>query len=90
MHFIPNHRQPYLSGILGDGVDPGRFPAAEAVSQRIVSLPLYPALRDEQVDRVCEAVTSLARRRRRHTRRDVTAAQAQPAQTQQTQKEALR
>ncbi len=65
VHFIPNHQQPYLRELLGDGVDPGRFPVAEAVSQRIVSLPLYPALSDEQVDRVCEAIADVARRGRR-------------------------
>jgi len=62
VHFIPNHQQPYLRELLGEGSDPGRFPGAEAVSQRNVSLPLYPALRDEQVDRVCEAIADVARR----------------------------
>lgn len=70
VHFIPNHQQPYLRELLGEGSDPGRFPGAEAVSQRNVSLPLYPTLRDEQVDRVCEAIADVARRstgRRQHT-----------------------
>jgi hypothetical protein len=35
------------------------------VFQRIVSLPLYPALRDDQVDRVCAAIAGLGRRPRR-------------------------
>ncbi len=61
VHFIPNHQQPYLRKLLGEGVDPARFPAAEAVSRRIVSLPLYPALRDDQVDRVCQAIADVAR-----------------------------
>jgi hypothetical protein len=46
-------------------VDPSRFPAAEAVFQQIVSLPLYPTLRDDQVDRVCAAIAGLRRRPRR-------------------------
>lgn len=65
VHFIPNHQQPYLRRLLGEGADPSRFPVAEAVSRRNVSLPLYPALRDEEVDRVCAAIANVARRRRR-------------------------
>jgi dTDP-4-amino-4,6-dideoxygalactose transaminase len=65
VHFIPNHQQPYLRELLEEGTDPARFPGAEAVSQRNVSLPLYPALRDDQVDRVCEAIAEVSRRKRR-------------------------
>jgi perosamine synthetase len=68
VHFIPNHQQPYLRGLLAEGTDPARFPGAEAVSQRNVSLPLYPALRDDQVDRVCDAIASLCWRKRRRGR----------------------
>jgi dTDP-4-amino-4,6-dideoxygalactose transaminase len=64
VHFIPMHTQPYLGPILGDGVDPKRFPGAETVFQQIVSLPLYPSLRDDQVDRVCAAIAGLGRRAR--------------------------
>lgn len=63
VHFIPNHQQPYLRELLGDEVDPRRFPGAEAVSERNISLPLYPALRDDQVDRVCEVIADVGRRR---------------------------
>ncbi len=68
VHFIPNHEQPYLRERLGEGVDPKRFPGADAAGRRIVSLPLYPSLRDEQVDRVCQAVADVARRARRSGR----------------------
>jgi dTDP-4-amino-4,6-dideoxygalactose transaminase len=64
VHFIPMHTQPYLGPLLGDGADPRRFPAAEAVFEQIVSLPLYPTLRDDQVDRVCAAIAGLRRSRR--------------------------
>jgi dTDP-4-amino-4,6-dideoxygalactose transaminase len=60
VHFIPNHQQPYLRRLLGNEADPGLFPEAEAVSRQIVSLPLYPSMREEQVDRVCEAIADLA------------------------------
>jgi dTDP-4-amino-4,6-dideoxygalactose transaminase len=33
----------------------GEFPVAESLGRRIVSLPLFPAMADEDVDRVCEA-----------------------------------
>ena len=61
VHFIPNHQQPYLRELLGEQADPSLFPGAEAVSQRNVSLPLYPSLRDDQVDRVCQAIADVAR-----------------------------
>ena len=60
VHFIPMHTQPYLGPLLGDGVDPARFPAADAAFQQIVSLPLYPALGDDQVDRTCAAIAEVA------------------------------
>ena len=61
VHFIPNHQQPYLRKLLKDEADPSRFPGAEEVSRRMVSLPLYPALRDDQVDRVCQAIADVRR-----------------------------
>jgi len=57
VHFIPLHQQPYFRRRLGEAA--GRFPAADAAFQRIVSLPFYPSLRDDQVDRVCEAIADL-------------------------------
>jgi dTDP-4-amino-4,6-dideoxygalactose transaminase len=63
VHFIPNHQQPYLRKLLKDEADPSRFPGAEEVSRRIVSLPLYPTLRDDQVDRVCQAIADVRQRR---------------------------
>jgi dTDP-4-amino-4,6-dideoxygalactose transaminase len=60
VHFIPNHQQPYLRRLLGSEAAAGLFPGAEAVGQQIVSLPLFPALREDQVDRVCEAIADMA------------------------------
>jgi dTDP-4-amino-4,6-dideoxygalactose transaminase len=65
VHFIPLHQQPYLYQLMGDEVNPTRFAVAEAVFQQIVSLPLYPALRDDQVDRACEVIAAFGRRRAR-------------------------
>jgi len=45
----------------GLGWRPGQFPHAERIGASIVTLPLFPAMRDEDVDRVCEtARTALA------------------------------
>jgi dTDP-4-amino-4,6-dideoxygalactose transaminase len=34
----------------------GRFPVAEQAAQQILSLPIYPDMTDEQVDRVIDRV----------------------------------
>ena len=39
----------------------GRFPIAEDIGRRIVTLPLFPAMADADVDRVCNAVRHVIR-----------------------------
>jgi dTDP-4-amino-4,6-dideoxygalactose transaminase len=39
------------------GFKPGDFPIAEHIGAGIVTLPLFPAMRDEDVDRVCTEIT---------------------------------
>jgi hypothetical protein len=51
----PLHRQKVYAGL---GYREGDFPVAEAVSRRILPLPLYPELTDEQVDYVVATVTA--------------------------------
>ena len=51
VHYIPVHRQPYYRERYGDLALPG----AEAWYARCLSLPLYPAMDDADVDRACEA-----------------------------------
>jgi dTDP-4-amino-4,6-dideoxygalactose transaminase len=58
VHFIPNHQQPYFQRLLADQVSQS-FPVADAVFPRIVSLPFYPGLTEEQIDRVCEEIDGL-------------------------------
>ena len=65
VHFIPNHQHPYLRELLGPEADPRLYPVAEEANQQMVSLPMYPTLRDEQVDRVCEAIANVATRRKK-------------------------
>ncbi len=51
VHYIPIHIQPYYQRL---GFKNGDFPAAEDYYKRALSLPLYPALSDEQQDRVVD------------------------------------
>ena len=60
VHFIPLHQQPYLRPLLEDEGGVGSFPGADGVFPQIVSLPLYPALSDDEVDRICEAIAEMA------------------------------
>lgn len=59
VHYIPVHLHPYYQKRLG--TKPGTFPVAEAAYERIVSLPMYPAMRDSDVQRVIGTVRELAR-----------------------------
>lgn len=53
---IPCHFQPAFKHL---GCLPGEFPYAEALCEEVLSLPMYPGIRDEQVDRVVEAIQQL-------------------------------
>jgi dTDP-4-amino-4,6-dideoxygalactose transaminase len=57
VHFIPLHQHPYWRerGALSDG----DFPAASAAARTAVSLPLYSAMTDADVDRVIGVVRRL-------------------------------
>ena len=54
VHFIPVHLHPYYRETFG--FKKGDFPVAEEAYERVVSLPLYPKMSDEDVERVIEAV----------------------------------
>jgi perosamine synthetase len=59
VHFIPVHRQPYYRSKYG--YDDASFPRANRVFGRALSLPIYPSMTDEQVDRVARQVLRHAR-----------------------------
>jgi UDP-4-amino-4,6-dideoxy-N-acetyl-beta-L-altrosamine transaminase len=59
VHYIPVHRQPYYRRRYGDL----KLPGADAYYQRELSLPLFPDMHDDDVDRVVEALSSIANRR---------------------------
>lgn len=56
VHYIPVYLQPYY---LERGYEPGLCPNAEALYDNMMSLPLYYAMSDKDVDDVIEAVTKL-------------------------------
>jgi dTDP-4-amino-4,6-dideoxygalactose transaminase len=56
---IPLHLQPVFASL---GGRPGDLPVAEQATSEILSLPLYPELREEQARRVVKAVREAARR----------------------------
>ncbi len=57
LHYRAVHLYPYYREQFG--FKRGDFPHAETISDRIVSLPLFPALTDADQDRVIEAMTDL-------------------------------
>jgi dTDP-4-amino-4,6-dideoxygalactose transaminase len=50
---VPLHLQPALSGL---GYQSGQMPVAERLASRVLSLPMYPELKREDVSYVCETV----------------------------------
>lgn len=57
VHFIPLHLHPYYQRRFGYA--PGRFPVAEALYERSISLPIWPGMTDEQVDRVASVLLEI-------------------------------
>lgn len=60
VHFIPVHLHAYYRDKYGFVA--GEFPVAYREYQRIVSLPLYPRMSDQDVSDVMEAVSDIARK----------------------------
>lgn len=54
---IPVHRQPFYAH---NGYDRLSMPLAEAAAAQVLSLPVHPALSDEDLDRVIESVKKIA------------------------------
>lgn len=57
VHYIPVPRQPWYRKTYGE---PKAFPAADRYYETALSLPLFPAMTDEEVERVISAVESLS------------------------------
>jgi UDP-4-amino-4,6-dideoxy-N-acetyl-beta-L-altrosamine transaminase len=56
VHYIPIHTQPFYSRL---GFKPGDFPASERYYRRAISIPLFPALTDDQQDEVVRALAEV-------------------------------
>ena len=54
---LPSHLQPACADL---GVGPGSLPVTEALAGRVLSLPMYPELPLDHVERVAEIVSRLA------------------------------
>jgi dTDP-4-amino-4,6-dideoxygalactose transaminase len=67
VHFIPMHLHPYYRDKYG--YKPEQYPVAYHEYQRIVSLPLYPGMADQDVEDVIEAVRNVAKQFRKHPER---------------------
>jgi dTDP-4-amino-4,6-dideoxygalactose transaminase len=63
VHFIPLHLHPLYQRRLGYRA--GQFPVAEGFFDRCISLPLSPAMTDDDADRVLEALADIAQQFRR-------------------------
>jgi dTDP-4-amino-4,6-dideoxygalactose transaminase len=63
VHFIPLHLHPYYRNRFG--YRPDDFPTANAVFQRIVSLPLYPRMTQYDIERVVRTVSHIVHECRR-------------------------
>ena len=61
VHYIPVHLHPYYRQRFG--TEPGMCPVAEAACDRILSLPMFPAMTDADVERVIDAVGQVVRAR---------------------------
>jgi dTDP-4-amino-4,6-dideoxygalactose transaminase len=58
VHFIPLHMQPYWRDTYG--LEPAQFPVASREFERVVSLPIYPGMTDEMVERVVATLLDIA------------------------------
>jgi dTDP-4-amino-4,6-dideoxygalactose transaminase len=58
VHYPPIHLFALYRGL---GFTDGQFPHAERVGAGIVSLPLFPGMDEDDVERVCAAVSEVMR-----------------------------
>ncbi|MFQ5902184.1 MAG: UDP-4-amino-4,6-dideoxy-N-acetyl-beta-L-altrosamine transaminase [Candidatus Binatia bacterium] len=63
VHYIPVHHQPFYQQRFG--CRPGDYPKTERYYSRAITLPLYPAMTDGEVEYVIEAVRRVISRGRR-------------------------
>ncbi|MDP7469448.1 MAG: DegT/DnrJ/EryC1/StrS family aminotransferase, partial [Dehalococcoidia bacterium] len=54
VHYRPIHLEPFYREKYGHS--PGTLPIAEGASERLLSLPFWPEMREEQITRVVDAL----------------------------------
>jgi perosamine synthetase len=59
VHYIPVHLHPYYR--MRFGTAPGLCPVAESAYERILSLPMFPAMTDEDISKVIDTVKEILR-----------------------------
>ncbi len=59
VHYIPVHMHPYYRRCFGTAK--GLCPVAESAYERILSLPMFPAMSDEDVRKVIDSVKEVLR-----------------------------
>lgn len=57
VHYVPLHLQPFYQKAFG--YKPSDFPRAERESQRCLSLPIFPAMKEKEIARIIDAVSSI-------------------------------
>ncbi len=57
VHYVPLHMHPYYRETYG--YRPEDLPCMSRVSAGIISLPIYPALKDSEVDYICDTIIDL-------------------------------
>ena len=59
VHYIPVHFHPYYQHLAWKR---GAFPVSEAAYERLITLPLFPAMTDDDVTHVIESVATVLAR----------------------------
>ena len=63
VHYRPLHLHSYYRGAYG--CKPEDFPVATAAYDRVLSVPIFPGLTDDQIDQIIECITAIATEFRR-------------------------
>lgn len=56
VHYIPVYRHPYYAKM---NYNPGNYPYAETFYKECLSIPLFPAMEEQQIEKVIESVNEL-------------------------------
>ena len=64
VHYIPVHLHPFYRERFG--TKPGLCPVAEAAYERLITLPIFPRMTDDDVEDVIAAVYKVLRRYQRN------------------------